>query len=247
MKHNIALDGKVINVDDLKDMYVKAVKKDVIKPEDGKKDFNFKNPEDVSYLHQTIKGKRYKEKQEDAFFSSHKNGNRPNVIYDITGDSADKLKNTGRILKDLGYYTVLAWVVTNRQVAMMRNMCRGRVVSQEVFHSTHNGVLKNVLPFLKDAGAQYIDEVWVIFGSGDSLKDLTPEQQRELEAMKAVKLTRNGSKFDVPPELEQRILDTLGPEETDVKNSAVYKSFKEVENTDGIFDKAMKGQASLLR
>ena len=216
LKHNVAVEGKVINVDDLKDMWVKAIK-------------------------------NFKEKQEDAFFGSYENGDRPNVIYDITGDSADKLKNTGKMLKDLGYHVVLVWVVTNRQVALMRNMCRSRVVSQEVFHSTHNGVLKNVLPFLKSAGAQFYNEAWVVFSSADSLKELTPEQQKAFDDYKTVKLTKNGSKFEVPVELEERILTTLGPEETDPANSKVYKSYQDIEADLSIFDRAKQGKEGLLR
>lgn len=228
-------------------MYVKALKKGKVKANDSKTEYDFKNPEDVSDLHMTIKKKNYKEHQEDAFFSAYKNGNRPNVIYDITGDTADKLKNTGRVLKDLGYHVVLVWVVTNRQVAMMRNMCRSRVVSQEVFHSTHNGVLKNVLPFLKGSDAGVYDEAWVVFSSADSLKELTPEQQKAFDDYKTFKLTKNGSKFDVPTELEERILTTLGPAETDPANSKVYKSYQDIEADPEIFDKAKKGKAGLLK
>lgn len=247
LKHNVAIEGKVINVDDLKDMWVSAIKKGKLKDPSGRTEYDFKNPKDVSDLHQTIKDKNFKEKQEDAFFGTYENGNRPNVIYDITGDSADKLKNTGKMLQDLGYHVVLVWVVTNRQVALMRNMCRSRVVSQEVFHSTHNGVLKNVLPFLKNSGAGYYNEAWVVFSSSDSLKDLTPEQQKAFDDYKTVKLTKNGSKFDVPVELEERILTTLGPEETDPANSKVYKSYQDIEADPDIFDKAKKGQAGLLK
>lgn len=247
LKHNVAVEGKVINVDDLKDMWVKAIKKGKLKDPSGRIDYNFKNPKDVSDLHQTIKDKNFKEKQEDAFFGSYENGDRPNVIYDITGDSADKLKNTGKMLKDLGYHVVLVWVVTNRQVALMRNMCRSRVVSQEVFHSTHNGVLKNVLPFLKSAGAQFYNEAWVVFSSADSLKELTPEQQKAFDDYKTVKLTKNGSKFEVPVELEERILTTLGPEETDPANSKVYKSYQDIEADLSIFDRAKQGKEGLLR
>lgn len=155
ISHKIAIDAKIIDVDDLKMMYTKAAKRSGNSIKDDR-EYNFKNPDDVGALHDIVDKKRYKEKMEDNFFAAHKNGKRPNIIYDITGSKADKLKNLGKMLKDMGYKVSLVWVLTNRQVALMRNMCRARVVPQKIFHDTHNKVNRNVFPFLQSSDAKYM-------------------------------------------------------------------------------------------
>lgn len=191
--------------------------------------------------------KQYKEKMEDNFFASHSDGHRPNIIYDITGSKADKLRNLGKMLKGMGYKVSLVWVLTNRQVALMRNMCRARVVPQDIFHDTHNKVNKNVFPFLQSSDAKYYDEAWVVFNSPDSLKELSPEEKKEFDKMSVVKFAKNGDSFIIPEDVMERVMQTLGPDEVDPKDPKVYKSFSEIESTPDIFDKAKKGKAGLLQ
>lgn len=245
ISHKIAIDAKIIDVDQLKELYTKAAKKGgAIK---DTREYDFKNPDDVGALHDIVDKKAYKEKMEDNFFAGHSNGNRPNIIYDITGSKADKLKNLGKMLKDMGYQVSLVWVLTNRQVALMRNMCRARVVPQAIFHDTHNKVNKNVFPFLQSADAKYYDEAWVVFNSPDSLKELSADEKKEFDKFSVVKFAKKGDSFIIPEDVMKRVMQTLGPEETDVADPKVYKSYTEIEADDDIFDKAKKGKTTLMK
>ena len=229
----------------MKVLYTKAVKKGGNIKDD--REYNFKNPDDVGALHDIVDKKRYKEKMEDNFFAGHVNGNRPNIIYDITGSRADKLKNLGKMLKDMGYHVSLVWVLTNRQVAMMRNMCRARVVPEQIFHDTHNKVNQNVFPFLQSADAKYYDEAWVVFNSPDSLKELSADEKKEFDKFSVVKFAKSGDSFVIPDDVMSRVMKTLGPQEEDINNPKTYKSYSEIESDDSIFDKAKQGKTSLLK
>lgn len=237
ISHKVAIDAKIIDVDELKVLYTKAAKKGKAIKDD--REYNFKNPDDVGALHDIVDKKAYKEKMEDNFFAGHTNGNRPNIIYDITGSKADKLKNLGKMLKDMGYQVSLVWVLTNRQVAMMRNMCRARVVPAKIFHDTHNKVNKNVFPFLQSADAKYYDEAWVVFNSPDSLKELTPEEKKEFDKFSVVKFAKKGDSFIIPEDVMDRVMKTLGPDETDIENGEVYLSQKDAMD---MLDKRASGE-----
>ena len=243
--HKIAIDAKVIDVDRLKELYVAAAKAGKF---EDKRQYDFKNPDDVGALHSIVKKKGFKDKTEDAFFSASSDDRKPNIIYDITGDDPKKLGSIGKKLKDLGYKTSIVWVVTNREEAFIRNMKRSRVVPEKVFHSTHNDVAKAVEPFLKSADARYYDEAWLAFGSGNSAKELTPEQKKELETMGVVKLEKSGSSFVIPKEVEERIHDILGPMETNPDSPENYISYDEFKNDfDGNVTKARQGEISIRK
>lgn len=236
VKHQIAIDAKIFDVDALKSLYVKTAKTDkpsLIRSRDSKKGkYDFKNPDDVSDLHNTVDQRGYLKKAENAFYAdseAHKESGRiPNVIYDITGSRAEKLKNIGKMLQDMGYKTSLVWVVTNREVAMLRNLSRARTVSQAILHDVHNKIKANVFPFLQSADAKYYDEAWIVFSSTDSLKSLSKEEAKELADNAVVRLEKNGSSFDIPQPLADRIMRVLGADETNPENPEVYKDMEDV-------------------
>lgn len=241
-KTKLAIDAKTIDVDELKELYMKAAKQGRIKDD---KDYDMKNPEDVSDLHKKVKDKGYKEKREDAFFGAHDNSSRPNVIYDITGDNPNKLEGIGKKLKEMGYKISLVWVVTSRQVAMLQNISRSRVVSQKVFHETHNAVATSVFPFLKK-GAKDYDEAWIVFNSKSDAKTISPEERKELSRMGSIKLVKKGNGFEIPRAVEERLYEVLGPMETNPDHPEVYRDFGTlVGNTEEI-NKIRQGGASLL-
>lgn len=241
-KTKLAIDAKTIDVDELKELYMKAQKAGKIKDE---KTYDMKNPEDVTNLHLKMKDKGFKDKIEDALYSSHSNDSRPNVIYDITGDNPNKLEGLGKKLKDIGYKVCLVWVVTSRQVAMLQNISRSRVVSQKIFHETHNKVALSVFPFLQK-GAKDYDEAWIVFNSKSDAKTLSAEERRELSKMGSIKLVKKGSGFEIPKAIEERLFEILGPLEEDPENPKVYRKFDDVVGNTSEIDKVRRGETSLL-
>ena len=236
--HMMGIDAKVFDVDELKTLYIEMTKRG--KKGESERDWNLRNPDDVGELHQIIKGKGYKDSQEKHFFkTNNKESNLSNVIYDITGDEPSKLANVGKKLKEIGYKTSLVIVVTNREVAFYRNQSRERVVPEVVFHSTHNAVSTQILPYVKSADAKYYDEAWVVFSSADSGKSLTPEQEKELKNLRVIQLVKSGSSFIVPKALEDRIYSVFGPQEPDPLNPKRYLTYKEYnpDNSKEVADK----------
>jgi hypothetical protein len=228
----IGLEAKIFNVDDLKELYVKVLgkgsKDSEIKKGEKKQSFNFKNPDDVSYLHGKISDKGYLKKQENAFYNNSQankeSGRLPNIIYDITGDKAAKLEKIGKMLKDMGYKTSLVWVVTNREVALLRNLSRDRTVPDAVFHDTHNKVNATIFPFLEGQGAKFFDEAWVVFSSGDGIKSMSKEEQELFKKDRVVKIVKSGSSFSIPKELSDRVNSVLGADEENPENPTTYLS-----------------------
>lgn len=224
-KKLIPIEAKVLDVDKLKELYIEMQKKGKNKEDTHK--YNLRNPEDVGLLHQKVKEKGLKAKQEDAFFSQAVEGRMPNVIFDITGDEPKKLVDIGRKLKNLGYHVTLVWVVANREVAFIQNQGRDRVVPEEIFHATHNGVKKAVTEVLKSFDAKYYDAAWVLFSGLDSVKGLSSTAKSEIEAMGAIKLKKSGAAFALEKDIEEKIALVLGPDEVDPKNPKTYITYKE--------------------
>lgn len=239
-KNKIALDGKIIDVDRLKELYVAAAKFGKF---DDKRQYDFKNPKDVGDLHQIVKQKGFKDTLEKSFYDANHGDRKPNIIYDITGDDPDKLKSIGKKLKDMGYTVTLVWVVTNREEAYIRNLKRDRVVPEEIFHKTHNDVARALDSFLKSADAKYYDAAWIAFGSGDSARALSKEEQDELDKMGVIRLEKAGSSFTIPDEVEDRVNQILGPMEPNPKNPENYVHYEDfLKDIDGNVDGTRAGK-----
>lgn len=239
--HKILGSFKVFDVDRLKELYMLAQEKGSFK--DTRK-YDLKNPADVSALHQKVKDLGLKDKQEEAFYNNLNQDRLPNVLYDITGDEQSKLKKLGEKLSSIGYKVSLVWVVTNRQVAMLQNLSRDRVVSQQIFHKIHNEVIKNVFPFLKNGASDY-HEAWLVFNSKDSAKALSKKERDELNKIGTVRLEKSGNGFNIPKEIEMMLFNILGPMEEDPQHPRTYKDFSEVDKEE--IERVKAGVDTLLK
>lgn len=227
--HQVLIDAKIVDVDQMKNLYniMQGGKYDLTKPED------------VHKLHLEIDAKGWKDKVVANFFASaEKTGKIPNVVFDITGKSVSSLERYTMMAKEMGYKVSFVWVVTNRNVAIVRNLMRSRVVPQNIFHQTHNQVRDSIFPFLKGDFARFVDEAWIVF-SGDmdievSNDQVNPTVRDELKG-KAFKLVKMGDRFTTLVKLEGKTVDIagkvaefLGPEEVDYNEPQIYKDFDDV-------------------
>ena len=223
LKSVIMLQGKIFDVDELKKLYVKGAKSGVFDDERNG-DYNFKNPDDVSLLHQKVKDLKLKDKREEAFFKSIMADKLPNIIFDITGDEESKITNIAKMCKTIGYKVSLVWVVANREEAFIRNMKRDRTVPDEVFHSTHNNVKASVFGFLEGQGAKFCDYAWIVFSSGADAKELSAEEKKALEQNRVIALEKKGSTFVVPDKVYRKVMVVTGRNEIDPKAPKNYLS-----------------------
>lgn len=147
----VGVEGKVFDVDELKTLASKtpAIKKRVAQElgvdlEDLAS--NLKNPENVGKLHD-IMGDYLKidKRKEQAFYRGVLTApadRKPNIIFDMTLKSLDKLDKIARDAAMLGYDKKnihIVWVVNDIEVAQQQNKARARTVPSEILVNTHRG------------------------------------------------------------------------------------------------------------
>jgi dephospho-CoA kinase len=200
---SIPIDAKTMNIDDIKEIYVKLLKRklatltneadkeELLRPFGGHIP-DFKNPKDNSVMHEFITDKAYFKKLQEQFFNSNM-GKLPNILLDITGGNFTKLQEYQSFLKGLGYYTSIIWVITDIEIAKQQNKNRDRTVDEEflinAFSNTKDSMWKAAhLPLVNT------DEFWILF---------THQKQRNDTAI-PLKKQSDGS-FDIPEDLKLRI------------------------------------------
>lgn len=160
LKNLLDIQGKVFDVDRLKELalandYIRSVVKKEQDIDISKLDL--KNPKDVSVLHGAIDkaglDKKVKSTMFDAIAMAHPD-RKPNLIFDVTLKSPDKLGKIAEQVKSLGYDSQkihVVWVVNDVEVAITQNASRSRTVSQEILSMTHEGVANTILALLHPA------------------------------------------------------------------------------------------------
>jgi len=147
----VGMEGKVFDVDELKTLASKApaIKRRVAQElgvDIEKLAQNLKDPENVGKLHD-IMGDYLKidKRKEQAFFTSVLTApadRKPNIIFDMTLKSLDKLDKIARDAASLGYdkkNVHIVWVVNDIEVAKQQNLKRARTVPTEILVNTHRG------------------------------------------------------------------------------------------------------------
>ena len=207
----VLINAKIMDVDKLKKLYNKVISKKEGLPKDKPK-YDLGNPEDVAYLHAFVKKKGWKDLSVDWFFDQRGGKTElANVIFDITGKSEDSIRDVAMRAHDMGYKISLAWVVTNREVAIIRNFLRDRVVPESDFHRIHNEVNKTIIPFLKNSNlAKYLQEAWIVF-SGPAVAEVedmnsNPSVKDELKD-RVFKLIRKGKAFTTFTNIKGAVVD----------------------------------------
>jgi len=150
-KKLLGLEGRVLDVDDLKTLASKtpAIQRKV-KSEFGVdlEDLasNLKDSKNVSKLHQIIgKELNLPSKREQQLFASilaADENRKPNIIFDMTLKELDKLYTYSAEASRLGYDKKnihIVWVINDVEIAKKQNVERDRVVPVEILVNTHRG------------------------------------------------------------------------------------------------------------
>lgn len=222
------IDGKVINVDDFKKMYVDM--------HNGKININGKeetydphNPEHVKNVHYAVRDKGWKQKTIDNSFNNetHISSRLPNIIFDMVGKNPDEIMDLCMDAQELGYNTMLVWVITTRHQALLRNLSRDRQIPDSVLHNAANELSDNMPRFLKSPlSVEYLDDAWLVFNSTETLDGNDLQGDDVKTAAVHLKATNGGFKMD--NETEQRLNRYLGKNEINPDNPQTYMTSKEI-------------------
>ena len=176
IKNIINANFRTYDVDDLKVKYLKMLNQG--KLTDELRDFDFKNPEDVTALHMKVKSHGWKEKQINLIFRNKYNKEKeannskilPNILFDRVSGKIEDITEIATRAKTLGYNVTIVWVLCNLDVAKVNNKIRERYVDEEKVlipnhrdsYKTLSDLLDNKYPHFND----FIDSVWVGYSAG---------------------------------------------------------------------------------
>jgi hypothetical protein len=173
---------KQFNVDDLKERVVAIAKKEVdrLQKEGNSIDsttaklasINFKNQDDVAFLHQFVKDRGLEDKKLKLFVQSASEipKDKPNILFDMTFKSIRDAEKKFGYFKDLGYDPKnihVVWVLTDYEVALDNNQNRERVVPEIILKGAHTNVGRTLVDaLLNNKLPSFINgEFHIIFGN----------------------------------------------------------------------------------
>lgn len=173
LKNLIGIEGKVFDVDALKDLAARTptirrkVKAELGVDLEALAD-NLTTPENVSKLHEIIGDYlNLPDKKTMNMYTSilaSDSQRKPNLIFDVTLKDLHKLEKISRQVSNIGYAKEnihIVWVINDIEIAKKQNLNpkRGRVVPAEILINTHRGAsqtMGDILNMGKSLG-KYMD------------------------------------------------------------------------------------------
>ena len=172
----IGIEGKVLNVDDLKKLVIKSeALAGKIKEETGIdiKRMDLRNPDNVSTLHRVINDLfKLKDKSMDTFFRAVAAADpkrKPNVIFNVTAKSIKQFDEVRTFAKNFGYKSEdihVVWVLDDVKAAIKKNLKRDRVVPEDILIETHQGAAitsKKLLSMGRNISKYMDGDYWLVF------------------------------------------------------------------------------------
>lgn len=219
IKEQLLVDGKKINSDDFIDVYITQLKNQLknaseeekqrlLKPFNGKlPDKN--NPKHVTLLYDIlVKDKNFASKMRDLFLSPQKGSSvLQNLIIDTTSRDTDLLIKWIDILKEIGYYVIILYVITKLETALNRNKNkdRNRVVDDKYLIHTYKQIHDIFPTIIQDGTLHNCDELWIIF-SEDAKQD---KSIKEKYSGTAFKMYKKGNVFVIPNDIRAKLYNMI--------------------------------------
>ncbi len=172
----LGIEGKVLDVDELKKMVIASKQMSArIKKETGEDitKFDLKDSKNVSKLHDLL-GVQYKvdKKVSSALFRGIMEApvdRKPNIIFDVTLKDMKKLKTISANAEAMGYDKKnihIVWVMNEFEIAVDQNAGRDRVVPDDIMLDTHSGAAKTMHDIMSDSVSlsKYMDgDIYIAF------------------------------------------------------------------------------------
>lgn len=212
IKNQFMIEGKVLDSDVVKVLYIHLLQKllndpDVSNEEKNKllEPFeghvpNLKNPHDMDNLHKyTSWKKHFFTKVFDSFLKSS-GKSLQNVIIDTTGNNLSEIVLNANLLKEMGYKVSMVWVITNINLAKIRNKTRDRTVPDDYLEYVHNKLLNSIPESIRAGLLDRLDELWIVLGSDNKSNNF-----KEKFANSVFKLEKGEGTFKLSDEMLQKI------------------------------------------
>lgn len=219
----LGIEGKVINVDDVKKWVGKSVQLvSLIKAKTGV-DISYaalplSDPKNTSILHDIISNVMgITDKVEANLFKSIATSapdRKSNLIFDVTLKDLDKLDRICRNVMPLGYAKDdihIVWIVTPVEKARQQNIARGtsepegRMVSDEILIATHKGAamtLHSLIYSVDTNLSKYMNgDMWIAFNSAgvdSNVKKSVAGGSFIAKGAQYVKIKKQGSPIQIP-------------------------------------------------
>ncbi len=229
VKNLLGVEAKVMDVDAIKTL---AAKSDIIvnrlKKETGRdlRQLDFKNPEDVSFSHLALDGKKssksvvkgYQNKSLDAVEKGNK-AHLPNIIFDVTLSEMSKFTELTERLEKIGYdprNIHIVWVVADRDVAIKQNASRSRTVPEDILIGSHSGAAKTLHALVNDPhilhNSHMDGDIWFVFNNkeaGDTKLKKSNRGGSFIEKQNYFKIKKAGSNkiAQIPQAFLDKLLD----------------------------------------
>jgi hypothetical protein len=242
----LGIEGWKFDVDRLKELAIKApMFNERVKQETGTdlSKIDLKNPENVSVIHDILGGiynidKKALNTQVYSILTADKE-HKPNLIFDVTLKSIDKLGEITRNVIKAGYKKEnihIVWIVNDIEVAYKQNAQRSRTIDTDILLSTHEGAALTMHKILEmgDKVKTYMDgDIIIAFnkagvelvksGIGDKFttddsfiigrksktKDGILKTGQYLKSADYVYVKRKGKTQTKPVDLQQEVIDKI--------------------------------------
>jgi hypothetical protein len=186
--------------------------------------FDMATPEDVSVVHQIIRGSKLKKEYENSFFIAARNASeelKPNLIFDKTCSSIkDVYEIVGNAIFS-GYKPEnihLVWVLNDVETARRQNAERDRHVDESLLNSLHKEVantMKTLFEHIREGQIELDGDIYIAFnkrGEDVTSKKLKSGNNHFIEDANYFKIKSAGSNnIDIPASMNEKI-QTYTPE-----------------------------------
>lgn len=188
----LGIEGKVMDVDEVKKLVMKA-------PNIGKRikkelgvdvsKLKLKNPSDVKMLHHIVDDELDMiDKKERAFVKSVMSADprrKPNIVFDVTMKDLKKYNKLMALATTMGYDTKnvhIVWVANELSMAMEQNKSRERVVPEDILVLTHKGASETVSHLVNVGGSLgSIGDFHIVFNKFKVDADVKQTAKKEVD------------------------------------------------------------------
>ena len=125
--------------------------------------YTMKNPRYTAFLHDRLSGLSKKWRNQILSMGNNADASRlPNILFDMTGDNFDKVRNMTVLAKEAGYKVGIVWALATLPTSIRRDAKRIRTVGAEKVFTTYKNVREVADKIARSTWFKDVDEMWVV-------------------------------------------------------------------------------------